>query len=994
MNKKNKIKSKEEKRDTSKTDKPLNKFPVVAIGSSAGGFDALKTFFTAMPPEPGMAFVLVQHLDPDHESTMADLMGRYTPLKVSQAQDGMKVEPDHIYIIPPNRDMGIMNGNLQLIEPLEPHGLRLPINYFLNNLADDQKENSIAIIFSGYGSDGTIGIKSINAVAGMIMAQDPETADSDSMPIHAIETGMVDFVLPPEEMPEKLISYMESAQKTIKRILTPKEETERSLQKIFMLIRNRTGHDFSYYKENTVYRRISRRMNVHQIENMPLYLRFLQESPHEIDILFKEFLINVTSFFRDSESFDALKNNLKKIIESKADVDNFRVWIPGCSSGEEVYSVAITIHELLEESGKNIDVQIFGTDIDIDAIASARSGTYTANISADVGKERLQKYFVKRNNLYTIRNDIREMAVFAPHDVIKDPPFTKLDMISCRNLLIYLKAEAQQKALSNFNYAINNNGILFLGPSESVGEFLDAFTVLDKKWKIFKCVKSTDFARRFVNIHPLPQAIPPSHLTTEMNFEYPKNGVNALNISTLVENQLLDIYVPPSAIINNFGEILYIHGRLGNYLEPAPGKAKLNILDMAREGLKFELNSAIQNAISKKREILLEGLRVKNNGGHIFVDITVKPMEHESTKEILIVSFEEVQLQEDAPEDKIILDMTTRGDERITELEDELKLNKERLNITIEEMKSSNEELRSANEELQSLNEEAQSTNEELETSKEELQSINEEMVTVNNELQIKIDELTQIQDDMKNLFNSTEIATIFLDKDLKIKSFTKEATNLIKMIESDVGRPLSDIMSNLKYDKLIGDIQQVIERLTYKELELETNDGKWFQTKIMPYKTSKNIIDGAIITFNNISLVKKQIMDANDSKQFAESIIQTVREPLLVMDSEMRLVSANKSFYKTFNVTPEETLKKILYDLGDNQWDIPALRNLLEDILPHKLDLQDYVVEHDFPNIGHRKIVLNARQIYQEGNGTKMILLAMEDVTGRDEYHSLGNIY
>ncbi|MBI5679717.1 MAG: PAS domain-containing protein [Methanobacterium sp.] len=983
MSKKNKGKLNGEKKEES-----LNKFPVVAIGASAGGFDALKKFFTAMPPNTGMAFILVQHLDPAHESTLVDLMGRYTPLKVLQATDGMKVEPEHLYIIPPNRDMGMMNGTLQLIEPSEPHGLRLPINFFFNNLAEDQKENSIAIIFSGYGSDGTMGLKSIKAVSGMVMVQDPQTADSDSMPVSAIETGLVDFILPPEEMPEKLISYTKSAQKNIAKIYTPKEETKKTLQKIFMLIRNRTGHDFSYYKENTIYRRINRRMNVHQIENMPLYLRYLHESPYEIDILFKELLINVTNFFRDDAAFDALKNNIRKLIELKSDVDNIRVWVPGCSSGEEVYSIAITIQELIEESGKNLDVQIFGTDIDMDAITLARSGTYSTTIASDISSKRLQKYFIKKDNLFVIRNDIREMAVFAPHDVIKDPPFTKLDILSCRNLLIYLNSEAQQKALSNFNYAINNDGILFLGPSESVGEFIDAFTLLDKKWKVFKCVKSTEFVRRYVNVHPITRTIPVTHLDTEMALKPTKNSNVALNISSLVEKELLDIYVPPSAIITDLGEILYIHGRLGNYLEPAPGKAMLNIMDMAREGLKFELNSAIQKAVSKKSEVILEGLRVKNNGSHVIVNLEVKPLKHESTKGLLIVSFEDVQLQEDILEDKIVLDMTSKGDERIRELEGELKLTKERLNVTIEEMRSSNEELRSANEELQSMNEEAQSSNEELETSKEELQSINEEMVTVNNELQLKIDELSRTQDDMNNLFNSTEIATIFLDNDLNIRRFTKEATKLINMIESDVGRPISDIVSNLKYDRLIDDIKQVTDRVTSKEIELQTKDGEWFKTRIMPYKTSKNLIDGTVITFNNISQSKRQLNDAKDALKLANSVIQTVRESLLVLDNEMRVVSANSSFYKTFAVTPEETTNKIFYDLGGKQWDIPALRSLLEDILPKKKKLHDYVVEHDFPNIGRRKIVLNARQIYQEGKGTDMILLAMENVTGQDKKH------
>jgi len=963
------------------TPKSPNKLPVVAIGASAGGLDALKKFFTAMSPDPGMAFVLVQHLDPTHESTLADLMSRYTPLKVVQAKDGMKVESDYLYIIPPNKDMGLMNRTIQLMEPVEPHGMRLPINFFLKNLAEDQKERSIAIIFSGFGSDGTIGIKSIKAAGGMVMAQDPATADSNSMPASAIQTGLVDFILPPEEMPEKLMNYVESSHKTIKKIINPKEETERALQKIFMLIRNRTSHDFSYYKENTVYRRISRRMNIHQIENIQTYLRYLQENPHEIDILFKELLINVTSFFRDKKSFDSFKNSLKELIKQKLDVDNLRVWVPGCSSGEEVYSIAIIIHELLEEPGKNIDVQIFGTDIDIDALTTARSGTYPITIAEDVSPELLNKYFVKKDNVFTIRTDIREMVVFAPHDVLIDPPFTKLDVLSCRNLLIYLNGEAQQKVISNFNYALNKDGILFLGPSESVGEFVDAFNVVDKKWKIFKCVKSTEFIRRFVEVHPIPRTLQLSNFETGIGLKQ-LNTSKSVNIVNLAEKELLDIYVPPSAIITDFGEILYIHGRLGNYLEPAQGKAKLNIVEMAREGLKFELNSSIQNAISKKSEIVVEGLRVKNNGGHIFINLNVKPLELETTKGLLIVSFEEVSVDKNGKKDKMKLNMVTKGDERIRELESELNLTKERLNVTIEEMKSSNEELRSANEELQSMNEESQSTNEELETSKEELQSINEEMVTVNNELQMKIDELTQATDDMNNLFNSTEIAIIFLDRDLNIRRYTKEATNLIKMIESDVGRPFSDIATNLKYDNFTDDIQQVMDRVTFKETEIETEDGKWFQTRIMPYKTFKNVIDGVVITFNNITERKEQITDALDALELADSVVQTVREPLLVLDSKMKVVSANRSFYQTFKVTPENTIGKNLYIMGDRQWDITSLRNLLEDILPKKADLKDFVVEDDFPNIGHKKIILNARQIYQKGKGTSMILLAMEDVT------------
>jgi two-component system CheB/CheR fusion protein len=746
-----------------------------------------------------------------------------------------------------------------------------------------------------------------------------------------------------------------------------------------MLIRNRTGHDFSYYKENTIYRRISRRINVHQIDNIPLYLRYLQENPHEIDILFKELLINVTNFFRDSKAFDALKDDLREMILKKSDGDNIRVWVPGCSSGEEVYSIAIIIHELLEETGKNLYVQIFGTDIDTDAINLARTGTYPHTISEDVDSVRLKKYFNKTDISYSIKSEIREMAVFAPHDLLKDPPFTKLDLLSCRNLLIYLNNDAQQKALSNFNYALNDDGILFLGPSESVGEFTDAFNVVDKKWKIFKCVKSTEFVRRFVEIHPIPRNIPLSDTSSEIDFKHIRNGNLNVNISNLAQKVLLDQYVPPSAIITESGEILYIHGRLGKYLEPAQGKAKLNIADMAREGLKFELNSAIENSISKEKEVFIEGLRVKTNGEYVLINLTVRPMEFETNKGWLIVSFEEIPLDKDSNGTKLKLDMATRGDERIQELENELKLTKERLNVTIEEMKSSNEELRSANEELQSMNEEAQSTNEELETSKEELQSINEEMVTVNNELQLKIDELSRAKDDMNNLFNSTEIAIIFLDKDLKIRRFTKEATKLIKMIESDIGRPLSDISSELKYDNMVEDIGDVLERVTHKEVEVENKNGEWYSTKILPYKTSKNVIDGVVITFTNIS---QRIEQVNEAEELVENIINIVRKPLLVLDGDMVVVSANELFYQTFNTKPQETNKKSLYSLWNRRWDINPLKKLLEDILEKNGEIRDYVIDLDYSDGDVEKIILNARKIYRKGD--ELILLSMEESKGK----------
>ncbi len=954
------------------------KLPVVGIGASAGGLDALKKMFSNLPSVTGMAFVLVQHLDPTHESALVDLMGKYAQIKVVQVEDGMILKPDQLYIIPPNKDMGMINGKLQLMDPVGVHGLRLPINYFFKNLAEDQAENSICIILSGFGTDGTLGLKAIKAEGGMVIAQDPHTAASEGMPQSAIKTGMVDFVLPPEEIPAKLIDYVNSSKITLKKIVTPEEENINAMNKIFMHIRNRKGHDFSLYKESTVNRRIARRINIHQMEKLSEYLLYLRENPHEIDILFQELLINVTNFFRDKNAFDSLKNALKKLVEEKSDYDNIRVWVPGCSTGEEVYSIAIIIHELMEELGKVLEVQIFGTDIDPDAIKIARSGTYQNHVSEDITSERLKKYFIQKDNLYVIKNEIREMAVFAPHDVLKDPPFTKIDILSCRNLLIYLKSDAQQKVLSNFNYSLNNDGILFLGPSENVGEFIDAFAVADKKWKIFRCVKSTNFVRKYVTEHPLPNRLP---LSYDIDFKFEdENGMSVSNISRLAENELLKTYAPPSAIITDLGEILYIHGRLGNYLEPSPGRAKLNILDMAREGLEFDLNSTIQSAVSRKEKAVAEGIRVKNNGGFKLINLTVKPiMGPESAEKLLIVSFEDLESNNVEKNNKLELEIISNGDKNIKKLENELKLTKERLDITIEEMKTSNEELKSANEELQSMNEESQSTNEELETSKEELQSINEELSTVNTELQMKIDDLSTINDDMENLFNSTEIATIFLDKDLNIRRFTPESSKIVKIIDSDIGRPLSDIVSNLKYDKMVDDIKEVITRVVFKEKELQAVNGNWYFMRIMPYKTAQDFIDGAVLTFIDITYRKKIYENLQEALNYAESIINTVRGPLVVLDDEIRVISANKSFFKTFKITPGEAEGKELFKLGKGEWDVPKLREILEKILPAKEELQDFEIE--IPQIQSNKIILNARQVYRGEKGQKMILMAMDHI-------------
>ena len=623
-----------------------SRFLYVGIGASAGGLDALKKFLSNIPKNSGMAFIIVQHMDPTHKSGLVNILGNYTNLKVLEIVDGVQVESEHVYIIPPNKDLGILEGKLQLMEPIEPHGLRMPINYFFTSLAQDQTDKCVGIILSGFGTDGSLGLKSIKANGGICIAQDPSTAGSDGMPTSAINTGLVDIILAPEEMPEKLASYKKSSSKILKKILTPEDRNIQALRKIFILIRNRTGHDFSQYKKSTVFRRVGRRMNLHQIEEISQYLRYLQENPDEVDLLFKEFLINVTNFFRDSEAFESLKKGaLNDLISKKSDFDTIRVWVPGCSTGEEVYSIAIIIRELLEETGKKLEVQIFGTDLDAFSIKIARSGTYSG-VTKDISQERLNKYFYKKDNEITIKEDIRDMVVFANHNVIKDPPFTKLDLISCRNLLIYLETEAQEKVLSKFNYSLKKDGILFLGPSESIGEFIDSFSVIDSKWKIYKRFKSNDSIFDYTKTHTLPYKLHSSQYWDSQfdlkDIKPKKNG----NLTLLAEKKLIDLYAPPSALINDLGEILYIHGRLGRYLEPSQGMARMNIVEMSKEEIRLQLSSAIQNAISTNKEVILENLKVDEDN-HI-IKLIVKPLKDpEFIRGLLIVSFEESVVPKD-----------------------------------------------------------------------------------------------------------------------------------------------------------------------------------------------------------------------------------------------------------------------------------------------------------------------------------------------------------
>ncbi len=849
------------------------KLPIVGIGASAGGLAAFEAFFSGMPKdtEPGMAFVLVQHLAPDHKSILTDLISKYTHMQVFEVEDGMEVKPNCAYIIPPNRDMSLLNGKLLLSKPSAPRGQRLPIDFFFRSLARDQNEHGICIILSGTGSDGTLGLRAIKGEGGMAMVQNPASAEYDGMPRSALGTGMVDYVLPPAEMADQLISFVSQAFWKTHRPISPVPEAENMLNKIFVFLRTQTGHDFSQYKPSTIHRRIQRRMAVNQIEDLEKYVIFLQHDSDEVDALFRDLLIGVTRFFRDPDAFDFFEGEcLPKLFGDKPRDTPLRIWVAGCSTGEEAYSLAITVEEYLEKHNRSDRVQIFATDIDNKAIITARAGVYPASIAADISEERLSKYFIEdpgeikgTPGTYRIKKSIRDMLIFSEHDVIKDPPFSKLDVISCRNLLIYMNRELQKKVISLFHYALKTEGYLFLGSSETVGELNDLFLSIDRKSRIYQCTEGNKDNHNIISRILSPKLSDKEKMAPPSEANIPSKEKRPME--KIVEKELLQHIEVSGILVNDQGEILYIHGRSGRYLEPDPGEFDRNVKKMIRAEIKRPLTTALHKAVNTKSIIKVRGINVKTDGEDFSVDLTLRPItmssEVSSDDELYLIVLEGSSLEEktelnNRETNSGVKEGTAKNDKdsRIAALLKELHEKEEYLQATNEELETSNEELKSSNEELQSMNEELQSTNEELETSKEELQSVNEELATVNAELQTKVLDLSRANSDMNNLLAGTGIATVFVDHNLKIMRFTPTATRIINLIRSDVGRPVGHIVSNLQgYDSLVKDTKEVLDTLIPKEVEVKTIDGKHYKMLIQPYRTLENVIEGAVLTFVNI---------------------------------------------------------------------------------------------------------------------------------------------
>jgi two-component system CheB/CheR fusion protein len=906
-------------------------FPIVGIGASAGGLAAFEAFFAGMPADvdPGMAFVLVQHLAPDHKSFLPELLGRCTRLEVFEVEDGVVVRPNCVYVMPPGREMALVSGTLQLLEPSEPRGHRLPVDFFFRSLAADQGSRAIAIVLTGTGSDGTEGVRAIKAEGGMVMAQSTASTEFDGMPHSAIATGLVDFELPPGAMPAQLIAYSLQAFDAGRDVSTlPAPQLASAMRKIFTVLREQTGHDFSLYKPSTVHRRIERRMAVHQIERIDAYCKFLQQTPAEAQALFQELLIGVTSFFRDAEAFRALEEQvIPALIAGKAPGAAIRVWTAGCSTGQEAYSIAMLLVEGMEALKVSCPLQLFATDIDARAVATARAGLYPASIADEMSPQRLTRFFTAEpgGGSYRVKKTLRDLIVFSEHDVIKDPPFSRLDLISCRNLMIYLGAALQKKLVPLMHYALNPRGFLLLGSSEGVGDFLDLFDAPDRKAKIFQ---RREVQRRLVTtpilsvVTALDAALPRSAGLAPM-------ATDALRVTT--EQALLAQVIAAGVLVNAQGDILYLHGRTGMFLEPSPGAARINnILKMAREGLRLELTAALRRAVQGKETVMRRGLRVKTNGHFTTVHLTIRPLTTGPVATPEAPLF--LVVLEDAPDPSPIapLPITTRDgttsavqlspdiEAHVAAVRSELHDKEEYLQSVIEELESSTEELRASAEEMQSVNEELQSSNEEMETSKEELQSVIEELATVNAELQSKVTDLSRVNNDMNNLLAGTGIGTVFVDHQLRIVRFTPAASSIINLIAGDVGRPVAHIVTNLvDYTSLVADVQSVLDTLVPREVQVLSRDERSYTMRIQPYRTLENVIEGAVISFIDVTEMAKTRDDlrrANDLRRLA-IVVRDAHDAITMQDLNGRTLAWNPGAARLYGWSEAEALEMNVRD-------------------------------------------------------------------------------
>lgn len=973
-----------------KTQENIN-FPVVGIGASAGGLEAASALLHELPTNSGMAYVLVQHLAPTHESMLSELLSRTTTMPVVEIKDGMVLKPDHFYVIPPNTNLGLLHGVLHLMPREDEKGQHLPIDFFLRSLAKEQSSRAIGVILSGSASDGVLGLMEIKAEGGITFAQDETTAAHTSMPHSAIAAGCVDFVLSPQNIAHELARigqhpYLRSESLKTDQALPADED---NMHKIFLLLRQVSGTDFTYYKQSTILRRIKRRILLHKLERLEDYVRYLQGNTAEVEALFHDLLINVTQFFRDPEVFERLKEiAFPAIVKDRPEGKPIRIWIAGCSTGEEVYSIAISLFEYLGDLALNSAIQIFATDLDVQAVDKARSGIYPNTITENVSATRLQRFFTRIDEGYQISKHIRDVCIFAQQNVFKDPPFSRVDLISCRNLLIYLTPVLQKKIMPIFNYALNDNGFLLLGTSETIGRHADLFKLADKKIKLYE-KKSISSALRFsftdFSISPSKNMLNLDATADELG-----NWSN-LDIQREADRIVLKKYAPCGVVINEHLEVLQFRGHTGLFFEPAAGEASLNILKLARNALQIDLRNIVYKAIEKNNTVRKDNIQFRTKDEIRTISIEVDPIHGpQNKKRYFLVLFEDnTSLPVAAPAESKKSDSDNRvvSDEasEILRLQQEISATQEYMHTVIEQQEVANEELTSANEEIQASNEELQSTNEELETAKEELQSSNEELATVNDELASRNDELEQLSNDLSNLITGLSIPIVMVNEDLRIRRFSLAAEKLLNLIPSDQGRPLSHIKANIVIPDLDLVLLNVIDTVNNKEIEIQDQQGCWYRVQIRPYKTLDNKISGALLAFIDINEMKKNLDTAIQAQHYAEAIVSAIRYPMLILDKNLRVISASKIFYSAFKVSEKETIGNLIYHLGNGQWGIPKLRKKLEDTILKNTNFDGFIVKHKFEQIGEKTMKVSGSYLEEGLKKEPMLLMQIENMIASD---------
>jgi two-component system, chemotaxis family, CheB/CheR fusion protein len=963
-------------------------FPIVGVGASAGGLEAFTGLLQHLPSDTGMAFVFIQHLAPQHASMLSSLLSRTTAMPVMEVQHGMPVSPNHIYIIPPNTLMSLEGGVLKLEPRPDDRGAPRPIDCFLHSLAVDQKSAAIGVILSGADSDGALGLQAIRNEGGIAIVQSESSAKHPEMPRAALAAGIIDLILSPEEMGnalERIGRHPALTQREPVSAAMNNQADETQLSRIFALMRTATGVDFRGYKHGTIQRRINRRMILQRHHDLEAYRSVLESSRSELLALCEDVLINVTGFFRDPETFRALeKNILPPLLQERENGAPVRIWVPGCSTGQEVYSIAMCLVESIPASSMSIPIQIFGTDISERSISVARTAVYPENQVAKLSPERQTRFFKRVENGYQIAKPIREMCVFARHNLLTDPPFSRLDLISCRNVLIYLDANLQSTVVATFHFALRPEGCLILGHSESLQHFPHLFTRIDTQHKFY--IKKSDYApvsiemirRGFVNEQPGNLALSPAfHQGREPDMELEKAA----------ERLVLSEYGPPWVIINENFEIIHSRGDTSPYLQLAPGRATFALLKMAKECIRGELRKLL--AKTKSEDGLVQSAVFQERAGGQIRNIRIETRRISTSTgqgSRFLVLFFAAPNDRKAPPDRSQHTLTRSESKsaaaEVERLKQELLLTSQSMQSLIDERDSANQDLTSANEEIQSSNEELQSINEELETSKEELQSSNEELNTLNEELQNRNRELNRLGDDLTNILSSTTIPILMLDQELRIRRVTPAAENFFNVRSSDISRPIGDIRMNLIIEDLELIVRRVIETLNAEELELQDSEGHWHLLRVRPYRTADNRIEGSVLTLIDIDQIRRSQIKADAARDFAESIVESVQTPLLVLRADLGVREVNRAFCESYGLQRKEIESRFFYEIGGGRWNLPGLRIALEQLPARREPFKHFEIEQEFPGLGKRNLLISAHRIQPDGEN--QILVAVEDATAQ----------